>query len=117
MSEAILGLNAFHGDSAACLVVDGELVAAAAGERFRRLRRWAGSPSEAIKYRLAVRGIGLSDVGHVAVNRDASATLLAKVLFSLSKRPKVDAIRTRLANASKVRDAYPRPDSCSWHRF
>ena len=34
----ILGLNAFHGDSAACLVVEGKLVSAAEEERFRRLK-------------------------------------------------------------------------------
>ena len=41
----ILGLNAFHGDSAACLVRDGEIVAAAEEERFRRIKHWAGFPA------------------------------------------------------------------------
>lgn len=104
MTQTILGLNAFHGDSAACLVVDGRLVAAAEEERFRRLKHWAGFPSEAVKYCLSAAGLSLSDVDHVAVNRDPSANLLAKVLFSLSKRPSLSAIRDRLSNASKVRD-------------
>ncbi|MCL4806570.1 MAG: carbamoyltransferase [Thermoanaerobaculia bacterium] len=104
MSEVILGLNAFHGDSAACLVVDGILVAAAEEERFRRLKHWAGFPSEAARYCLASAGLTLADVDHVAVNRDPSANLLSKVLFSLSKRPSLEAIKGRLSNASKVRD-------------
>ncbi len=104
MTETILGLNAFHGDSAACLVVDGKLVAAAEEERFRRLKHWAGFPSEAVKYCLSSAGMSLADVDHVAVNRDPGANLLAKVLFSLSKRPSFEAIKGRLANASKVRD-------------
>ena len=104
MTETILGLNAFHGDSAACLVVDGKLVAAAEEERFRRLKHWAGIPSEAVKYCLASAGMTLADVDHVAVNRDPGANLMAKVLFSLSKRPSFEAIKGRLANASKVRD-------------
>ena len=104
MSEVIIGLNAFHGDSAACLVVDGKLVAAAEEERFRRLKHWAGFPSEAAKYCLASAGLTLADVDHVAVNRDPSANLLSKVLFSLSKRPSLEAIKGRLSNASKVRD-------------
>ncbi len=104
MSEVILGLNAFHGDSAACLVVDGNLVAAAEEERFRRLKHWAGFPSEAAKYCLSAAGLTLADVDHVAVNRDPSANLLSKVLFSLSKRPSLEAIKGRLSNASKVRD-------------
>ncbi len=104
MTETILGLNAFHGDSAACLVVDGQLVAAAEEERFRRVKHWAGFPSEAAKYCLSAAGMSLADVDHVAVNRDPSANLMAKVLFSLSKRPSLEAIRGRLSNASKVRD-------------
>ncbi len=48
----ILGLNAFHGDSSACLVKDGQLVAAVEEERFRQLKHWAGFPSRAIQYSL-----------------------------------------------------------------
>lgn len=39
----ILGPNAYHGDSSACLVIDGKLVVAAEEERFRRIKHWAGS--------------------------------------------------------------------------
>ena len=46
----ILGLNAYHADSAACLFVDGKLVAAAEEERFRRIKHWAGLPTQAIDY-------------------------------------------------------------------
>jgi len=46
----VLGLNAFHGDSAAALMVDGELRAAAEEERFKRIKHWAGFPSQAIKF-------------------------------------------------------------------
>ena len=45
----ILGLNAFHGDSSAALLRDGFLVAAAEEERFRRIKHWAGFPSQAIR--------------------------------------------------------------------
>ncbi len=38
----ILGLNAYHADSSACLLRDGLLVAAAEEERFRRIKHWAG---------------------------------------------------------------------------
>lgn len=104
MTISILGINAFHADSAACLVVDGKLVAAAEEERFRRLKHWAGFPSRAIEFCLRRGGLTLGEVDHVAVNRDPSANLLQKVLFSLAKRPSLSAIRDRLANAGKVRD-------------
>ena len=83
----ILGINAFHGDSAACLIRDGEIVAAAEEERFRRIKHWAGFPSEAIRYCLAAAGIGLADVEHVAVNQDAKANLGKKLAYLLTKRP------------------------------
>ena len=49
----ILGLNSFHGDLSAALVIDGKLVAAAEEERFCRLKHWAGFPSQAIGYKLS----------------------------------------------------------------
>ena len=45
----ILGLNAYHGDSSAALVVDGQLVAAVEEERFNRVKHWAGFPAESIR--------------------------------------------------------------------
>ena len=45
----ILGINAYHGDVSAALLKDGQLVAAVEEERFRRIKHWAGFPSEAIR--------------------------------------------------------------------
>src|SRR2546425_1023250 len=44
----ILGLNAYHADASACLVVNGQLVAAAEEERFCRVKHWAGLPARAV---------------------------------------------------------------------
>ncbi len=52
----ILGVNAFHGDSAAAIIRDGRLIAAAQEERFRRIKHWAGFPSRAIGYCLEEAG-------------------------------------------------------------
>jgi len=97
----ILGLNAYHGDSSACLVVDGKLVAAAEEERFRRIKHWAGFPSEAIKYCLQEGGIELDQVDHVAINRDPKANLWKKVGFTLSKKPELGLIVDRIKNAKE----------------
>ncbi len=99
----ILGLNAFHGDSAACLVVDGNLVAAAEEERFRRVKHWAGLPTEAIRYCLSAGGISIGDVDHIAINRNPGANALKKALFAFASRPGLGAIADRLRNAGKVR--------------
>ncbi len=41
----ILGLNAYHGDSSACIVIDGQLIAAVEEERFMRIKHWLGFPA------------------------------------------------------------------------
>jgi carbamoyltransferase len=94
----ILGLNAFHADSAAALVCEGQLVAAAEEERFRRIKHWAGFPSQAIAYCLEEAGVRLSDVTHIAFNQDSRANLMRKVAYFLTKRPNLDLVRSRLRN-------------------
>ena len=94
----ILGINAYHGDSSACLVKDGMLIAAAEEERFRRLKHWAGFPSEAIKYCLTEAGMSLADVAHVAINQDSKANLWKKIGFTLAKRPDLGMLMDRVRN-------------------
>ncbi len=100
----VLGINAFHGDSSACIVIDGRLVAAIEEERIRRIKHWAGFPSEAIRFCIGYAGLKPSEIDHVAIGRDPSAHLHKKVLFSLKKRPSFAAIRDRLANMGKILD-------------
>lgn len=94
----ILGLNAFHGDSSACLMKDGALVAAAEEERFRRVKHWAGFPREAIRYCLAEAGMGLGDLDHVALNQDTTANLGRKIAYTLLKRPDLSLVLDRIRN-------------------
>jgi carbamoyltransferase len=96
-------LNAFHGDSSACLVVDGQLIAAAEEERFRRIKHWAGLPTEAIRYCLEAGGISITEVDRIAINRNPSANALRKALFTFARKPSLAAITDRLKNAGKVR--------------
>jgi carbamoyltransferase len=92
----ILGLNAYHADSAAALVRDGALIAAAEEERFRRVKHWAGFPSEAIAYCLREAGVRLTDVDHIAFNQDSRANLGRKIAYFLMKRPDVKLVLNRL---------------------
>lgn len=98
----VVGINAYHGDSSACLVRDGALVAAAEEERFRRIKHWAGFPAEAIRYCLQEAGVRLDQVDHFAINRDPKANLLRKLVFTLSKRPDFKFVLDRLRNAKEV---------------
>jgi carbamoyltransferase len=94
----ILGLNAFHGDSSAALIRDGVLVAAAEEERFRRIKHWAGFPSQAIAYCLREARLGLADVDHVAVNQDSRANSVRKLCYVIWDRPSLRLVTDRLKN-------------------
>ena len=61
----ILGISAFYHDSAACLLKDGEIIAAAQEERFTRKKHDAGFPHHAILYCLKEAGIAAKDVDNV----------------------------------------------------
>jgi carbamoyltransferase len=101
MKTLLLGLNAFHGDSAAATLVDGRFACGIEEERLNRIKHWAGFPSLAIEAVLGDSGARLADVAHVAVSRDPSAHMLSKVLFTFKKRPGLDAITARLKNHGK----------------
>ena len=62
----ILGISAFYHDSAAALVRDGEIIAAAQEERFSRKKHDSRFPSNAVEYCLSQQGVGLSEVDFVA---------------------------------------------------
>lgn len=62
----ILGISAFYHDSAACLVRDGEIVAAAQEERFTRKKHDHEFPEQAVQYCLREGGLGPADLSHVA---------------------------------------------------
>lgn len=99
----ILGLNAYHADSSAAIFKDGKMIAATEEERFRRVKHWAGFPSEAIKFCLREAGITMKDVDHIGIGRDPKAKFGKKLLF-LAKNPigSLSVIKERLQNQKKV---------------
>ena len=92
----IIGINAFHADSAACLVADGKLITAVEEERFNRTKHWAGFPVESIKYCLKKSNLKLSDIHHISINIDPRANYLKKFLFLLKHRPSYKFILNKL---------------------
>jgi carbamoyltransferase len=64
--SCILGISAFYHDSAACLLRDGEIVAAAQEERFTRIKGDAGFPRHAAAYCLKAGGVAVEDLTYVA---------------------------------------------------
>ena len=66
----ILGISAFYHDSAACLLKDGEIIAAAQEERFTRKKHDAGFPHHAILYCLDEAGILANKIDNVVFYLD-----------------------------------------------
>ncbi len=99
----ILGINAYHADSSAAIFVDGKMIGAIEEERFRRVKHWAGFPSEAINFCLKEAGVSIEQVDHIAIGRDPKAKLFRKVLFlAQNLRGSYKAVKDRLQNAKKV---------------
>ena len=65
MSRSILGISAYYHDSAAALIVDGEVIAAAQEERYTRIKHDASFPSHAVEYCLREGGFGPEGVDYV----------------------------------------------------
>src|SRR5689334_245978 len=101
----ILGLNAYHADSGACLFVDGKLIAAAEEERFRRIKHWAGLPTQAIDYCLREARLTINEVEHIAVNRKPGVNNLRRVLFVLRHRPDPRLMWQKVRNIRKAASA------------
>jgi len=99
----ILGINAYHGDSSACLLKDGMVICATEEERFRRIKHWAGFPSEAIKFCLEDVGITIRDVDYITISRDPKANFFKKVIYSLKYFIGFSVIWGRLMNSKRVR--------------
>ena len=100
MPEIVLGLNAYHADSSAAIFVDGTLLVATEEERFRRIKHWAGFPSEAIQFCLHEANCTLRDVTAITIGRDAQAKKWNKAAF-VAKHPLVAAALWSQRSANK----------------
>ena len=79
--KTIIGINAYHADSSACIIVDGKLVAAVEEERINRLKHFSGYPIESIKECLKIAGKESTDITDVAFNTKPFSNLIPKTFF------------------------------------
>ena len=98
----ILGLNVYHGDSSAAIIIDGKLVAAIEEERIRRIKHWSGFPSEAIKWCLSSTGLSAKDIDYITVSRNPRALMYKKLLQVILHPHRLSFIKNRLQNLKKI---------------
>jgi carbamoyltransferase len=91
----ILGINAYHANASAAIVVDGQLVAAVEEERLNRVKYAAGLPVLAIQYCLDQAGVKITELDHIAIPRDPWARWGTKLRFAM-RMPKFALDRARV---------------------
>tara|TARA_B100001123_G_C15344266_1_gene1036299 strand:- start:8733 stop:10469 length:1737 start_codon:yes stop_codon:yes gene_type:complete len=77
----ILGLNANHADSSACILINGKLEFAIEEERINRIKHWAGLPCESIKACLKNTGLSLNDITDISINTNPLSNINNKAIY------------------------------------
>jgi carbamoyltransferase len=99
---SVLGINAYHGDASAAIVVDGQLLAAVEEERFNRIKHWAGFPAESIRYCLDQARLKATELDHVAISFNPRANFVRRLGFVVTHRPRLRAILDRIQRQGKT---------------
>ena len=79
--KIIIGINTYHADSSACIIVNGKLIAAIEEERINRKKHYSGYPIESIKECLRIADKKDSEITDIAFNTRSSSNLLPKGIF------------------------------------
>ncbi len=79
----ILGVNAFHADSSACLIKDGEVIFAIEEERINRIKHWSGFPSKSIQHCLDFEDISIDNIDYITFNTNPKFNLNKKIFYVL----------------------------------
>ena len=97
----ILGINAYHPDSSACLLIDGKIKIAIEEERLNRIKHWSGFPKLAIKECLKNQNISSEDIDIITINHNFYSNFFNKIKFVLSNQPRLNFYLSRLNNHLK----------------
>ena len=92
----ILGINAFHADSAACVIIDGKIICAIEEERLTRIKHWAGFPEFSISACLEIANIKIDELDYIAINRDPNTHIFKKISFAITKKPSLKNVISRI---------------------
>jgi len=92
----ILGINTYHGDASAAIVVDGQLIAAVEEERLNRIKHWAGFPVQSIRWCLDAAGLTVQQLDHIGISFDPRANWWQRIGFVMRNRPTVASLLDRI---------------------
>ena len=100
----ILGINTFHPDSSACLLVDGKIQIALEEERINRIKHWSGLPVLAIKNCLENEKLKISDIDFIAINANFFSNFFSKIKYILSNEPNISLLINKIKNRNKKKN-------------
>ena len=103
----ILGLNCYHADSSACIIINGKLEFGIEEERINRQKHWAGLPINSIYACLINNNLNLSDVTDIVINTNPFSNIKEKSIYFLKnyiKGNKKFEIFKRTKNKFKLLD-------------
>jgi len=105
----ILGINAFHANSSACILKNNEVIFAIEEERINRIKNWSGFPVRSIYLCLEYANINLNEVKCIAINKNLKSNLIQKVFFSFQNYNnfKYSLIKSKnLINLNSIEDFF-----------
>jgi len=100
----LLGVNAFHADSAAVIIKDGTILCAVEEERFKRIKHCAGFPTESIKWCLNDAGLKSTEIDHICINTDPTAHQYKRILYAITSQANPRFLWNRWKNKKERSD-------------
>jgi carbamoyltransferase len=100
----ILGINVYHPDSSACLLIDGKIVFAIEEERLNRIKHWSGMPLLSIKNCLLTSNISISDIDFVTINHNPFSNIFNKFKYILKNKPYLNFYLEKFKNLNKKKN-------------
>ena len=97
----ILGINAYHADSSAALIKDGQVICAVEEERFNRIKHWSGFPFKSIKFCIEKEKLDINDISYITVNTNSFSNLYNKIVYTLYNRLSYKLISSQLKRRKK----------------
>jgi carbamoyltransferase len=94
----ILGINSFHADSSACIIIDGKIIAAAEEERFIRIKHYKGFPVLSINFCLNYCGLKIEDIDHIALNNNFNYNLNKRIYYAITHLSNIDFWYSKFIN-------------------
>ena len=118
--KIIVGINANHADSSACIIVDGKLISAIEEERLNRIKHYSGFPVLSIQECMKIANIKSTQITDIAFNTKPLSNMLPKSLFflknfSLKKNQPIKRVLKKINVKKKLLENFELNENIKFH--